>query len=584
MAIDRQRPIAREARLWAGLVLMAFATTHLLNHAFGLVSIEAMEAARGWLGFWHTNWGWPVLLLAFTVHVATTLAGLYQRRSLGLEPWQLLQLGSGLLIPLLLAIHYVGSRGLILQNGISTDYFFELQVIWPDHAVRQTLLVLVVWLHGCVGLHYWWRLRPWYAAARGPLLALAVVIPTLSLAGFVTAARGFHARAAADPAWVEGIGRNGRWPVDWSVIDWVYVADKAIIGGFLGIVLAVLLARAARIHWLERGRRFAVTYPDGKLIRAPIGASLLEASRLAGVPHASVCGARGRCSTCRVRINKGLEALPAPLPGEVRVLERLRAAPDVRLACQTRPAAALAITPLVPVEAQGRHVMRRMDPGQGVEREVAVLFVDLRGFTRISEGRLPYDIVHLLNRYFKTMGSAIDGAGGHVDKVVGDGIMALFGLATDPATASRQALRAVKAMGEALDGLNQEFAGDLAQPLRMAVGLHQGTAIVGELGYGASTALTAIGDAVNVASRLEGVAKDHDVELAVSAAVLDRAGVPPPDGERRDVAIRGRRQPLPVSLVRRAGSLQPMPGEAASEPLRRLPAWRWRGRARGTAG
>jgi adenylate cyclase len=213
-----------------------------------------------------------------------------------------------------------------------------------------------------------------------------------------------------------------------------------------------------------------------------------------------------------------------------------------------------------------------------------VLFADLRGFTRLSEGRLPYDVVHLLNRYFKTMGRAIDGAGGHVDKVVGDGIMALFGLATDPATASRQALRAVKAMGEALDGLNREFAGDLVQPLRIAVGLHQGTAIVGELGYGASSALTAIGDAVNVASRLEGVAKEHEVELAVSAVVLSRAGVSKLDAQSREVAIRGRSQPLPVSLIAHTRALPPTPDEPASEPLRRLPAWRARGRVRGAAG
>lgn len=584
MRSDGYRPIRRKARLWAGLVLMAFATTHLLNHAFGLVSVEAMEAARGWLGFWHTNWGWPLLMLAFAVHIAITLWGLYERRHLRLAIWQRLQLASGILIPVLLALHYVGTRGLILVNHISTDYYFELFVLWPDHALRQSLLVLIVWLHGCVGLHYWWRLKPWYHRAQGPLLGLAVVIPTLALTGFVTASRALHGRAAADPAWLEAISLRGRWPEDWSTLSWIYDADKLIGGGFLGLVLAILGARAVRFLWLERQSRFAVTYPDGRRIRAPKGASLLEASRIGGVPHASVCGGRGRCSTCRVRINAGFRSLPPAAPDERRVLERLGAAADVRLACQARPDGDVTITPLVPVEAQAAHVMRAMNPSQGAEREIVVLFADLRGFTRISEGRLPYDVVHLLNRYFKTMGDAIDAAGGHVDKVVGDGIMALFGLKSDPATAARQALRAVKSMGEALDGLNREFASDLAQPLRMAIGLHQGAAIVGELGYGPSSALTAIGDTVNVASRLEGIAKEHDVALAVSATVLGRAGMAQPEGQTRELALRGRREPLSVSLITDIRALQLPAATATVQQLKRRPAWGLRPRARGTAG
>ena len=114
----------------------------------------------------------------------------------------------------------------------------------------------------------------------------------------------------------------------------------------------------------------------------------------------------------------------------------------MRLACQIRPSGDLTVTPLMPADAGLRAVMSAMDPRSGVEREVAVLFADLRGFTRFSEGRLPYDTVFVLNRYFATMGSAIENAGGRVDKFIGDGIMALFGLERGPERAARTALAA----------------------------------------------------------------------------------------------------------------------------------------------
>ena len=111
------------------------------------------------------------------------------------------------------------------------------------------------------------------------------------------------------------------------------------------------------------------------------------------------------------------------------MLARIGAPPDVRLACQTRPTARSRRDAADAGYGWTRgRCAERDGPGHGVEREIAVLFADLRGFTRLSEGRLPYDTVFILNRYFKAMGEAIEGAGGRVDKFIGDGIMALFGL------------------------------------------------------------------------------------------------------------------------------------------------------------
>jgi adenylate cyclase len=194
-------------------------------------------------------------------------------------------------------------------------------------------------------------------------------------------------------------------------------------------------------------------------------------------------------------------------------------------------------------------------PGQGVEREVAVLFADLRAFTRLAEGLLPYDVVFILNQYFKAMGEAIEQQGGRIDKFIGDGIMALFGLERGPEQACLEALAGARAMSAALVRLNQRLAEDLREPLRIGIGLHVGPVILGQMGYGRATALTAIGDTVNVASRLEALTKQHAVELVVSTRLAERAGIELTGFEEQRIEIRGRRRPLRVRLVGDAGSL-----------------------------
>jgi adenylate cyclase len=191
----------------------------------------------------------------------------------------------------------------------------------------------------------------------------------------------------------------------------------------------------------------------------------------------------------------------------------------------------------------------------GSEREIAVLFCDLRGFTAISEHRLPFDIVFLLNSYFAEMGQAIEGAGGRLDKFIGDGIMALFGIDTDPATAARQALAAAAAMSRGIDRLNETLAPELPQPLHIGIGLHAGTVVLGEIGHGTLMPLTAIGDCVNTASRLESLSKDYGVELVVSCDVERLSGADLSAWPLHDAVMRGRGGHLPVRAVKRARAL-----------------------------
>jgi len=279
------------------------------------------------------------------------------------------------------------------------------------------------------------------------------------------------------------------------------------------------------------------------------GQTILAASQLARIPHASVCGGRGRCSTCRVRVGRGGAALPPPGPEERRVLARIGAAPNVRLACQTEVAADCEVTPLL--SAAAGPALARPRPGylQGDEREIAILFADLRGFTTLSEDRLPYDVVFVLNRYFTAMGTAVEQAGGRIDKFIGDGVMALFGIEQGIEAGSRNALEAARRMAQSLEELNRSLKSDLREPLRIGIGLHSGAVIVGEMGYGRATSLTAIGDAVNTASRLEAMTKDFEAQLIVSAPLAAHAGVDLGAFPRHQIDVRGRSQTLDIHVV-----------------------------------
>lgn len=557
-------PAALVARLrqGSGLLLFAFAATHLLNHALGLHSLDLLEAGRRvFLAFWRApvlGWLVPAALL---LHPALGLARLWQRRTLRMPPIELLQLG--LAIPTLLVVHVLGTGIAHRLLGVRDDYAYLLSLIWPDGMARQSLLVVLVWTHGCIGVHLWLRLRAGYARWSTPLACAAVLLPTLAVLGTISAGRELDRLREGDPT------AGGRL-VELAAQPWaearaflVGPVEDLVVAGWLALVVVILLARLLRAG-LARRHRIAVTFDGGRTIRAPVGLTLLEASRLFGIPHASVCGGRARCSTCRVRVTAGLAELPPPDPVEAHLLERVRAPGDVRLACRIRPKAPLAVVRLVPPAGAARAVLRPMEPGQGREREIAVLFADLRGFTRLAERRLPYDVVFLLNRFVSVTGAAIERAGGRVDKVMGDGIMALFGLEQGPTEAARAALVAARGVGSALAELNRELGAELGEPLRMGIGLHLGPAIVGELGFGGTAHLTAIGDTVNVASRLEALSKEFGVELVVSEALLAAAGCPVEGSERRAVELRGRSEPLAVRLVAEAASLTvPPPGRGA---------------------
>ncbi len=276
--------------------------------------------------------------------------------------------------------------------------------------------------------------------------------------------------------------------------------------------------------------------PDECQIEVDEGESLLEASLQAGLAHPHVCGRSARCSTCRVLIVEGLEQCSERTAAEQVVSERLRFPDNIRLGCQTRIFGEVTVRRLALDSEdldtiQDELLGRVMPDAVGAEKHVAILFADLRGFTTFSEALLPYDTIYVLNRYFRRMGAAIARHQGVINNYMGDGLMALFGL-DDSEGAAEQAVRAGLAMLEALEQLNPQLETLYGQRLRLGIGIHYGCAVIGHVGAPGNQRLTAIGDAVNLAARIETANKRLGTSLLVSEAtyqqVAPRIAGPPP--------------------------------------------------------
>lgn len=263
--------------------------------------------------------------------------------------------------------------------------------------------------------------------------------------------------------------------------------------------------------------------PDKRLVQPGQDAfTLLDASLEAGIPHTHVCGGNARCSTCRVLITEGLAYCAPRTPAEHELAQRLHLTPEVRLACQTG------------ISGEGTITLRRLsldahDLGmfhdeaagkvapsfKGQEQQIAILFADIRGFTAFSEALLPYDVIYVLDRYFQLMGQEIQQQGGFVNVYMGDGLMALFGV-DDPNRAVERAVRAGLNMLDALERLNPLLEDLYHRRLRMGIGINYGTTVIGTIGDPKAPVWTAIGDAVNLASRVEAANKPLGTSFLMS--------------------------------------------------------------------
>ncbi len=538
------------------MVLFCYVSLHLTNHALGNLSLALMERGLLVQKFIWQGWiGTAALYLALTAHFLLGLYALYERRRLHWTPPEFAQLALGLAVPPLLANHLAVTRIAFSEFGLNKGYAQELYSFWiasPALGDIQLTLLVVAWLHGCLGITFWLRAKPWFPGLRAPLLAVAVLLPILALLGYLHAGREVVA-LTQDPAWraaTTAVAHTGTTPQNlWltNLRNDFLLFDGAALG-------LVVLARVARAAADRRRGRICVSYPDGRRQLVPLGFSVLEASLLAGIPHAGLCGARARCSLCRVRV-LGAPSLPLPLPEEPerRVLARLQADPaQVRLACQLRPLHDIAVLPLVTPDAQAAFLHRRQQRAMPSEQFIVVMVVDMRGSTQLAAARLPYDNVFILGRFVAAVSAAVVQAGGIPNQFLGDGVMAIFGLRGDARSACRQAVNAVGLVAHNIHRLSAALVHELPAPINFGIGVHCGQAVVGEIGFRDHVAFTALGDPPNVASRLEGLTKQFGCEAVVSDDVLRHGGLGAElaDLESLLAQLAGRAEPVPARIVR----------------------------------
>jgi adenylate cyclase len=555
-------------RLASGLVMFSYIFSHFFNHALGNFSYDTMEA---WLRF-HV-WWWRIPIVNFTLYAAATthfslgLWALYQRRHFRYTIIEITQLVFGLSIPLLVASHLgIVRLGGLLFGRDPPIYAPPLLAYWVNRPYMvgvQFVLLTVAWTHACIGLYFWLRLKPFFKWAAPFLLAIAVLLPPLAMTG---THRGAHevTERVAQPQWrAEHIKITP--PAQRAAIEEITLFYFPILYG--SAIVLVFVARGVRALLESRRGSITVSYPNRR-VRVPKGLSILETSLRFNIPHASVCGGRARCSTCRVRVVSDRGALPPPSGREAFVLARVgaRANPAIRLACQLRPQADVAVIPVLPANVGADFVRNRSRVNIGEERYIVSMFVDMRGSTKLAEARLPFDIVFLINRFLEAASQAVIDAGGQPNQFVGDGLLALFGLDVDPATACRQAIRAAAMVASNVEYMNHEFGTELQEPIQFGIGIHGGEVIIGDIGFRDHTVFTALGDAVNVAARLQDMTKALNCTVVVSEDVCKNAGIAPDRLTRIDVAIRGRDQPMAVCTAADATLLASLFDEQTASP------------------
>lgn len=501
-------PVLAAFLIAAGLGL--FSTPHA-ERLFALLAGAGAEASR------LVASGWAALL---ALHLLLLVVKLATRRTFRIPGAQWLHLVSGLALPVLLLPFAVDLHLAAGVFGPRPAPMAPLAGYWqgPGGPLVAALLVLA-WLHACIGIRArlrtlaaWPALLPW---ATG----LAVLLPAFALAGF--AASGIRVAALPDAV----LADPGPLPAR--------LAREAVAAWLALLLLALLVNLLRRV--LAQRHPVEISFAEGPKVTGRRGMTLLEIAQANDVPHVALCGGQGRCTTCRVVVERGADRLSPMTEDERALLASIAAPANSRLACQAHALGNVAVFRVYDVK-RGR---ARAHASTGIERQMVVLFLDMRGFTARVSGKLPYDVVYLLNRFFDAVIPAVTEHGGRIDKYLGDGFLAVFDLEGGVGPSCRAALEAVVAIDAALVRFNAQLAQERQPPLRIGMGLHVGALVQGEIGAAGNAPVTIIGDTVNTAARLENMSKLLSAQALVSRAVLEAAGVTVPAVGWQQLDLRG---------------------------------------------
>ncbi len=567
--------IIRKIRIISGSILFAYVIMHLLNHSINIFSIDLADAVRS--SYFHPVWQNPVGLVllygSFVAHMILGFSSILTRKSFKMKAKDWIQIIFPVLALLFLLQHIAASFAITKIFGGEESYSLLFAVMNTDPpseiiigAILFSLMTIFIWVHGVIGLDAYLKQQAVHHNRFGfylrfPSLFRFIywVVPIGAVLGWFSGLRNMSFIAQ-----IQSFELDMPIPNYLGSIIFKFVPQEAfpvllqiepIVMKYYPIfVLFVILVCIFNVIRARFFGRIIVSYPGGETVSIPKGTSVLEASRKGKIPHQSVCGGRGRCTTCRVKVTANEGTLTSPSAHEIKAIERVGLDDNVRLACQLKPTSNISVQPLLNPE-NTLETVRSARALTGKEQETVVLFVDLRDFTKLSEKKLPYDVVYILNKYYAVCGEIIEKNGGRLDKFIGDGIMAIFDVSTDSNVNSKNALVSANAISKSMKTLNSEMKTDFSEDMRFGMGIHAGSMIVGMMGYGKTVTETAVGDNVNIAARLEELTKTYKCELVVSKYVADKANIDTKKMKPKTVDIRGRKEVLEVFTFEKAADI-----------------------------
>lgn len=261
-------------------------------------------------------------------------------------------------------------------------------------------------------------------------------------------------------------------------------------------------------------------FKEQQEITCPEDSSILKATLAAHINHAHACGGQAKCSTCRVSIMEGIENCNPRNEAEQKMADRLNFPADVRLACQTNIKGDISIRRMVSDRLDMDIISDQFSEDSkfaiGSQEKLTIVFTDIINFTPLAEKFPPYDIVHVLNRYYRIMNAIIQDNNGFISDLAGDGILAVFGKDEKSDNSVLDAMHAIEEMNEKLDLFNEYLDENFNLQFGIRAGVHYGNVILGPFDTGVMKKLGVIGDNVNFASRIESANKEFGTKLLLS--------------------------------------------------------------------
>ena len=555
--------LIRRTRIISGSILFFYAATHLLNHSLATFSIAAADAGRVYfIAFWRNPVAEILLFASLVLHILLGIQSVLGRKSFKMTGREGVQMIFPFVALLALIPHVLTTAIMSRVFGVNDNYelIFAATIIDPNKASANviffSLMVTLIWTHGAIGIHGLMKFRPTYARLQRLIMGFFWAVPVLALMGFFSGLKEMsfltyaHSQLHDDYYMMTLVMKA----IPQEAFPVAAMIEMMTMNYYPLVLLTLIVLAVGNVVRTRFFGRVTITYPNGQIVKVASGTTILEASRINKIPHQSVCGGKGRCTTCRVRIVSSDGALPAPNAHEMKAIERVGIDEDMRLACQLRPTNNISVAPLLNPENSlaGITSARALT---GKEQQTVILFVDIREFTKLAEHKLPFDVVYILNKYYAVCGEIIEANGGRLDKFIGDGIMAIFDATSDINQNCRNAVEAASKISKSMADMNAELKMDFDEEMRFGMGIHAGETIVGMMGYGKTVSETAIGDNVNVAARLEELSKKYKCQLVISKSVAETAKIDIRQFTGDLVNIRGRSEKLEILYMGNASEL-----------------------------